>query len=156
MALNIYASKILPYFDYGDQLYVNAAQYILDDLQYAQNRCLKICLGLHRLTDTIYVHCKAKIPMLANRRLTHLHNFMYKRAQNPDFLVRGTALTRANQGPVLRRVTAHGQTYFNSVEHFGAMAWNSLKPPVRLIPLHTQFKMDRRIWLKSMVPILLR
>ena len=62
--LKMFYSKILPYFDYGDQLFCSAAQYILDDLQYAQNRCLTICLEVDHLTETELVHARTNLPSL--------------------------------------------------------------------------------------------
>ena len=154
MALKIYSSKVLPYFDYGDQLFCSAAQYILDDLQYAQNRCLKICLRVDHLTDTDWVHAKAKVPYLKDRRLAHLHNLMYKRANNREYTVNRDIPTRAHQGPILNRHTSHCDIYYRSVEHYGAMMWNNVPPPVRLIPSYLLFKRDRRNWLANQIPIL--
>ena len=156
IALKIFSSKIVPYFDYGDQLFCSAAQYILDDLQYAQNRCLKICLKVDHLTDTEFVHAKAKIPMLKYRRLAHLHNFMYKRAQNLEYTVNRNIPTRAHQAPILNRHTSHCDVYFRSIEHYGSMVWNMIPPPVRLLPTYDIFKRDRKLWLENRVPIIVR
>ena len=77
MPFKIFRSKILSYFDYGDQLSCSAAHDTLQDLQYAQNRCLTICLKVDHLTDTNWVHEKSKFPMLhrSSRQKTHLVNF---------------------------------------------------------------------------------
>ena len=155
ITLRIFKSKIVPYFDYGDILYVATSQFLLDDLQYAQNRCLKISLVLPWLTDTDVVHSKAKIPKLEFRRLSHLYNFMYKRSQNVEYLEHAQRTTRANQAPILRRLIPHGNTYFRSVEHFGAMMFNMLPPPTRLLPSYKTFKSDRKTWLKSKIPLVL-
>ena len=48
VALKIYKSMILPYFDYGDVIYDAANKCILDKLQRLQNRGLKICKGFDR------------------------------------------------------------------------------------------------------------
>ena len=46
MAIKIYKGMILPYFDYGDVVYVGGNNNILDKLQRLQNRALKICLKM--------------------------------------------------------------------------------------------------------------
>ena len=156
IAFKIYYSKILPYFDYGDQLFCSASQCILDDLQFAQNRCLKICLKVDHLTDTNLVHAMAKMPMLKDRREAHLMNFMFKRSRDPEYTVNRNIPTRAHQGPILFRVTAHCEVYYRCIEHYGSMLWNMLPAPARLLPTLTSFKLDRKIWLAGVVPIMLR
>ena len=52
VALKIYKSMILPYFDYGDVIYNQGNQDGLDKLQRLQNRCLKICKGYNVRFDT--------------------------------------------------------------------------------------------------------
>ena len=45
VALKIYKSMILLYFDYGDVIYTKASAEGLEKLQRLQNKCLKICEG---------------------------------------------------------------------------------------------------------------
>ena len=77
VALKIYKSMILPYFDYGDIMYDGANQGGLEKLQRLQNKGLKICKGLDRRHDTDDLHVLTKMPKLGARRTAHLNNFMY-------------------------------------------------------------------------------
>ena len=72
LALRVYTTTILPYFDYADILFMNANVNLLQKLQYAQNRCLNICLILPHLTHTNVVHHQANIPLLHHRRYSHM------------------------------------------------------------------------------------
>ena len=45
VAIKIYKTMVLPYFDYGDVIYATASQEGLEKLQRVQNKCLKICKG---------------------------------------------------------------------------------------------------------------
>ena len=78
-ALLVYKTMILPFFDYADVVYHYANAKELDKLHRLQNRALKLCLGFHRREDTELVHRTAKVPLLENRRKSHVYNFMYKR-----------------------------------------------------------------------------
>ena len=64
VALRIYKTMILPYFDYYDVIYNTANADGLDKLQRLQNKCLKIYLSLNRTHDTDDLHSQAKCPML--------------------------------------------------------------------------------------------
>ena len=68
MALKIYKTTVLPYFDYADIIFMNASPTALQRLQYDQNRAVKIALGVPWLTNTELVHCKAGCPLLMDRR----------------------------------------------------------------------------------------
>ena len=56
VALRIYKSMILPYFDYGDVIYGKSNQDSLDKLQRLQNKCLRICKGYNIRHDTVDIH----------------------------------------------------------------------------------------------------
>ena len=77
---------ILPYFDYCDVVYSGANANCLDKLQRLQNKCLKLCLGFHKLHDTADVHNEAKCARLDVRHKAHFNNFMYKRQSKLDLL----------------------------------------------------------------------
>ena len=81
---------------------------------------------------------------------------MFKRAQDSDYTVNRNVPTRAHQGPILFRLTAHGEIYYRCIEHYGSMQWNALPPPVRLLPSLKMFKLERKTWLAGMVPVVLR
>ena len=76
VALNIYKTMILQYFDYGDVVYNQASQEGLEKLQRLQNRCLKICKGYNMRFDTDALHAIIKVPLLKQRRQAHINNFI--------------------------------------------------------------------------------
>ena len=51
VALHVYKSMLLPYFDYADIIFSKAASKDLDKLQRLQNKCLKICMGKERRSE---------------------------------------------------------------------------------------------------------
>ena len=155
MALSIYSSTVLPYFDYADIIYMNANVTSLQRLQYDQNRALKIALNLPWLTNTDFVHAKAKLPKLDDRRNTHLENYMYTRAQSNVYLDKRSLPTRVYQGPVLKVLRANGAPYARSVEYHGAVSWNSLPPGRRNVESKQIFKKQSKINLKNLVPLVL-
>ena len=53
----------------------------LEKLQRLQNRGLKICKGFERRYNTVRLHNVTKLPMLKDRRESHLNNFMYGRLE---------------------------------------------------------------------------
>ena len=77
VALKIFKSMILPYFDYADVVYHTANSGDLDKLQRLQNRCLKVFLGLHKRYETKEVHRLAGCTKLDKWRESHIYNFMY-------------------------------------------------------------------------------
>ena len=96
VALLIYKSMILPYFDYGDVIYNSTNQDGLDKLQRLQNKCLKICKGYNSRYDTVDLHTETKSPMLKARRFAHVNNFMYSRLSNPLYIDARNIRTRAH------------------------------------------------------------
>ena len=76
-AVSIYRSMLLPYFDYADVIYSKANSKDLDRLQKLQNKCLRISLGRDRRFNTKETHKLAGVPLLKERRLAHVRNFMY-------------------------------------------------------------------------------
>ena len=71
-ALSFYKTKILPYTDYGDVLYHNCTQYLLDRLQRLQNIALRICTLKPRLYPTALLHRENDLNYLHERRHAHM------------------------------------------------------------------------------------
>ena len=94
--LKMYKTMILPHLDYGDVFYSVAGKYILDKMQIAQNKTLRMCLGVEAMYPTILTHQNAKISSLAARRQMHIVNFMYKQKGNLDSVNRREVFTRAH------------------------------------------------------------
>ena len=63
MAIKIYKGMILPYFDYGDIIYMGGNANLLNKLQALQNRALMVCLQVHKRFPTI------KLPIKGNTKL---------------------------------------------------------------------------------------
>ena len=75
MAIKIYNSMILPYFDYGDIIYMGGNANLLNKLQVLQNRALKVCLQVYTRFPTIELHIKCNTKLLTSRRELHLKLF---------------------------------------------------------------------------------
>ena len=97
VALLLYRSMILPYFDYADVIFHRANVKETGRLQILQNKCLRICLskdsksGSHKLADTAF---------LKDRREAHVNNFMYVRRGNKSLLNNRESRTRAHDAPL--------------------------------------------------------
>ena len=61
-AVKIYKTKVLPYFDQGDILYMDAFSKDVSKLQKLQNRALRICLNENNRQHISNLHNRAKIP----------------------------------------------------------------------------------------------
>ena len=103
-ALNIYKTKVLPFFDYGDVLYHGSAVQNTDKLRRLQNRALKVCLMKGRLTSTNLIHKEAKINFLEERRISHVLKLSFKKAQKQENLQTKVRNTRHNEGPLLKYI----------------------------------------------------
>ena len=67
-ALTIYKQKVLPYFDYGDVLYIGSYRRTLRKLQRQQNRALRKCLRHDKRCKTNPLHVESKVALLDDRR----------------------------------------------------------------------------------------
>ena len=139
-ALLVYKTMILPFFDYADVVYHNAGANELDKLQRLQNRALKLCLGFHKREDTEVVHRTAKVPLLENRRRSHVYTFMYKRKELKHNLDTPRICTRSADAPKFILPTPNLECYKRSLEYSGAKAWNTLPKELKLIPNYLSFK----------------
>ena len=79
-ALQIYKTKIIPYLDYGDILYMGTRNETTTKFQRLQNRALKVCIWAEARYPTDCLHFETKTPMLEKRRMYHPRNFMFKRS----------------------------------------------------------------------------
>ena len=115
VALKIYKSMILPYFDYRDVVYGNAGQEELEKLQRLQNKCLKICKRYDRRAETAALHSETGVPMLKSRRVAHVNNFMHSRLSNMDLVDNRDIRTRAHGAPLFKIKTPSLTAYMRSV-----------------------------------------
>ena len=102
VAVTIFKTMILPYFEYCDIVYNTVCSGDLDKLQRLQNKCLKTCLGVHKLYSTLEVHTQSKCAYLGPRRQTHLCNFMFGRQSEKHLLDIREINTRSTMHPLLK------------------------------------------------------
>ena len=140
VALKIYKSMILPYFDYGDVIYNAAWKDGLDKLQRLQNRCLKICKNVHKRFNTEELHTVTKMPMLTDRRKAHINNFMFKRLGKPELVDGRNIRTRAHDAPLFKVKVPKCEAYKRSVEYAGSLQWNTLPKQIRSTDSYNAFK----------------
>ena len=142
-SLEIYKSKILPYFDYGDILYEGTAHQLTKKLQSLQNRALKICLKLPPRTSTALIHQTAKVNHLEDRRNTHILRYAFKKCEIVDNRLEPRRETRANDAPRLKYVNAKKKIAQRSVEYKSEVAWNKLPPDKRSFDTYNDFCSDQ-------------
>ena len=154
VALSIYKLMILPYFDYCDVIYHSACKNDLDKLQRLQNKCLKTCMGLHKLCNTAAVHAMTKCAMLPDRRNSHVCNFMYKRLSREDLVDDREIHTRQHDAPTFTVVFPRIETFKRSIKYHGSSSWNELPTDVRLIKTYPAFKAHQNNLLRMWVSFL--
>ena len=112
-----------------------------------QNRGLKICLGVEARTRTSDVHLRSKVARLADRRVAHLRNYMYKRSQDESYLDKREVNTRERDANVFKVFIAKGEAYKRSVLYKGAVEWNNLEVETRNINSYLAFKNKQKNWM---------
>ena len=140
VALLIYKTMVLPYFDYCDIVYCTACSGDLDKLQRLQNKCLKTCLRLNVLHNTVAVHRQAKCATLPLRRQSHLCNFMYQRQNRKDLLDTRDIKTRQHDAPTFTVRFPNKESFKRSVLYNGPTVWNQLPPDLRQVHDFNVFK----------------
>ena len=81
-AILIYKSMLLPYFDYGDIIYMFSSKNDLVKLERLQERCIKIDTKTNGKINMKQIRNTNKLPTLEKRRKCHLNNFMFKNKNN--------------------------------------------------------------------------
>ena len=150
-SLIIYKSNILPYYDYGDALYMGENQTSLLKLQRLQNRGLRICLKVEARTNIRQLHRDSNVPFLKHRRTAHLLNLMYKRIEKGIQLAEPTRHTRLHDGVVMATKRANCRIFERSVYYRGANAWNNLTAELRNINNYEVFKAIQKQWMFTML-----
>ena len=150
--LKIYVTYVLPLIDYCDILYHGANEGNLDKLQRVQNRCLKYCLKVRRLTPTDYVHQEAKIPKLDMRRQYHAQVYGFKMSKMHTKIDHRPLHTRLAQYPLLKYSFIHTTSYENSIEVYVAQTWNALLPSIRGTESLAEFKKLMKVSLADSIP----
>ena len=128
VALLIYKSMLLPYFDNADVIFNKSNSSDLDKLQRLQNRCLRICLGHDRMFSTDKVHKQASVPLLVDGRKAHVLNFMYLRKKKVHLLNNREIRTRAHDAPLFNICIPRCEAYKRSVSYAGDQSGITLTP----------------------------
>ena len=144
VALLIYKTMLLPYFDYADIIFHKAKSADLGKIQRLQNRCLRLCLGYNRFHSTDKAHKTAQVPFLEDRRKAHLLNFMYLRQGRKDLINNREIRTRANDAPLFLVTVPKCEAFKRSVGYHGAVEWNNLPPATRNVNPFLVFKFHRK------------
>ena len=124
----------------------------LDRLQRIQNRCLKHCLKVPRLTSTDFVHQEANLPKLVFRRQYHAQIRGFRLIQVPAFVDHRPLRTRWALHPLLKYILIHSAAYQKCTEVYVAQTWNSLPPEVRGTDTFAEFKSQMKVSLLSTIP----
>ena len=144
VALLIYKTMVLPYFDYCDVVYATACTNDLEKLQRVQNKCLKTCLSLHNLHGTDDVHRQASSARLGPRRKAHLCNFMFTRQKRNDLLDTREIGTRQHDAPSFTVPFPHLESFKRSVKYNGAVTWNDLPKKLKQMDSLNVFKFTQK------------
>ena len=144
VAILIYKSMLLPYFDYADILFHKANVSETGKLQTLQNKCLRICLGKNRRFSTNACHKLAEVPFLNDRREAHVNNFMYVRKNNKSLLNNREIRTGAHDAPLFKVVTPICEAFKRSIGYFGSSGWNKLPVATRKIDSFSAFKNNKK------------
>ena len=140
VAVLIYKTMILPYLDYGDVIFHRSNSGDLSQLQRLQNRCLRICLGYDKRFSTNKAHKLALAPFLDDRRIAHVHNFMFIRKNKQHLLNNREIRTRAHDAPLFDVKIPRCEAFKRCIGYLGSEMWNSLTPEIRNIDCYMLFE----------------
>ena len=84
---------------------------------------------------------------LADRRVAHLRNYMYKRSQEESYLDKREVNTRERDANVFKVFIPKGEAYKRSVLYKGAVEWNNLEVETRNINSYLAFKNKQKNWM---------
>ena len=150
-ALTVFKAKVLPFFDYGDILYMGTNSRFLGKLQLLQNRGLRICLKSNERLSRIELHRLARIPKLEFRRTAHLRNFMFKRKLDVHYIDNTQAPTRQHDAVKVKDVRVNFTAVEKSVYCKGSREWNGLCVADRNIQDFKKFKEKQKKWMMSVI-----
>ena len=126
---------ILPYFDYGDILYINSPKKLLDKLDRLKKRAEKLYLRSNGDIPEDILLRSTNIAKLDKRRDAHLLNFMFKKKNRMELLDIKPINTRSRAAPLFKTIIPKCEKYKNSVFYNGAVQWNNL--PVKIGNIET-------------------
>ena len=119
---------ILPYFDYGDILFMKSQKNVLSKLDHLQKRALKICL-----------HITGDVP----------ENVLLTSAEKEELLDIKDVNTRSRAVPLFKTVIPNCEKYKNSALYHGAILWSLLHVNIRNIDSFDSFKAHQKKAMKE-------
>ena len=140
----IYKTMILPYFDYGDIVYMFASKNELNKLERLQERCINICTRTYGRDNISNIRAEHKLPTLEKRRKCHINNFMYKRDTNIEENIDSSIQTRSKTSKKFIVNKPNIEAYKRSIIYSGATTWNALKPETKNIQIYEAFKYHQK------------
>ena len=134
-----------------DIFYNNTFQRILYKLQILQNRALRICLNRDSRYHVNLLHSESNIPLLTNRRDTHMLNFVYPRSRIAKYLKSENRPLTLYAAPVMTEIPSNNMPFERSILYQGARRWNMLPVDERNIPNHKSFKKKQKYKLQQTI-----
>ena len=144
VALQIYKSMLLPFFDYVDVIFHKSNTGELDKLQRLQNKCLRMSNLLVRNASTGRLHKISKVPFLKDRRKAHVLNFMFIRKNKPELLNVREIRTRGHDAPLFNVPIPRREAFKRSIVYSGSVEWNSLGAEARNVDAFLPFKFHKK------------
>ena len=139
----VYKTMILPYFDYGDIVYMFSSKDELDKLERLQERCINICTKTYGRDNIDNLWNEHKLPKLEKRRC-HINNYMYKRITNVEYIDQERIQTRSQSAKIVIVNKPNLEAYKRSITYSGAVSWNALNIKMKSIQIFDAFKYHQK------------
>ena len=146
-ALSIYKTMILPYYDYGDIIYMETNCTEIRKLDKNHIRGLRIGYKIQGKIEDKDLYKMANISNLGNRRKVHLRSFMYRNRKKCINTEDNIIVTRGNSGPMFEVKKPNSEAFKRNIYYAGAVEWNNLDADVRKLEHFYQFKRIQKSWL---------
>ena len=143
-AILIYKSMILPYFDYGDIVYMFSSKLELSKLDRLQERCINICTRTYGRDNIDNIRSTYRLPTLEKRRNCHINNFMYNRNINIEDINDNDIQTRSRSSKKFIINKPNIEAYKRSTVYSAASRWNALKPETKNVGIYEAFKYHQK------------
>ena len=150
-AITVYKAMLMPFFDYGDIVYMFSCSLELQKLDRHHKRGMKISINNSHLLNDVELHRKCNLSELDIRRRVHLRNYMYE-IKNIDTNIMDNSEenninTRLHDGPVFKVTHPNSEPIKRSVMYAGAVDWNNLDADIRNIDDNIKFKRAQKAWM---------
>lgn len=146
-ALCLFKSMVLPYIEYGNSFLLGSDIAMLNKLQRAQNRGLKIALAKDMRYSTGILHKEARLASWEVRARMAAMRLMFKYKHNDEYTEAcpmGSS-TRAHYGPLIIVDKPKTTNYSKSISYMCRKEWNSLPAYIRCIDECKKFKKELKL-----------